>query len=63
MSGHLGVFKTYRRLQEVVYWPGMWVNNKKFVQQCEVHQKYKPDIGRPAGKLLQTTVNHPNEML
>ena len=63
MSGHLGVFKTYRRLQEVVYWPGMWVDTRKFVQQCEVCQKYKPDIGRPAGKMQQTVVNHPNEML
>jgi hypothetical protein len=63
MSGHLGVLKTYQRLQEVAYWPGMWVDTKMFVQPCEVCQKYKPDIDRPAGKLQQTMVNHLNEML
>lgn len=41
----------------------MWVDTKKFVQQCDIYQKYKPEIGRPARKLQPTIVNHPHEML
>ncbi|KAK6321918.1 hypothetical protein J4Q44_G00067100 [Coregonus suidteri] len=54
MSGHLGVFKIYRRLQEVVYWPGMWVNTKKFIQQCDVCQRYsEEEIRQKVGTFRQ----------
>lgn len=38
LSGHAGIFKTYKRIYEVSYWPGMWTevnilsNNVLFVK-------------------------------
>lgn len=32
LSGHGGIFKTYKRLQNVVYWPKMWTD----VKNCQV---------------------------
>lgn len=39
LSGHVGIFKTYKRLYEVAYWPGMWTDLKTFIQHCAVCQK------------------------
>lgn len=40
LSRHAGIFKTYKCLYEVAYWPGMWADVKK------THQK-------PAGNFQQ----------
>lgn len=38
LSGHPGIFKTYKRLYEVAYWPGMWTDVKNFLKRCIVCQ-------------------------
>ncbi len=34
LSGHGGIYKTYKRLQDVVFWPGMWTDVKHYVKDC-----------------------------
>uniref|UniRef100_A0A3B4Z3E1 Gypsy retrotransposon integrase-like protein 1 n=1 Tax=Seriola lalandi dorsalis TaxID=1841481 RepID=A0A3B4Z3E1_SERLL len=63
LSGHAGIFKTYKRLYEVAYWPGMWTEVKTFIKRCMVCQSLKADNQKPAGKIQQTKVTFPNEML
>lgn len=63
LSGHAGIFKTYKRLYEVAYWPGMWTDVKTFIQLCAVWQSLKADNQKPAVKIQQTKVTAPNEML
>ena len=41
LSGHAGIFKTYKRLYEVVYWPGMWTDVRSFLKNCVVCQSTK----------------------
>lgn len=63
LSGHAGIFKTYKRIYEVAYWPGMWTEVKHFIKQCVICQSLKADNQKPAGKMQQTAVKGPNEML
>lgn len=53
-SGHLGIFKTYRRLSLNYYWPNMHQDVVKFVGSCSVCLSYKAqnhttlgEMGRP----------------
>lgn len=53
-AGHLGIFKTYRRLALNYYWPGMHQDVVKFVGSCSVCLSYKAqnhttlgEMGRP----------------
>lgn len=41
----------------------MWNDVKHFIQKCVICQSLKADNQKPAGKLQQTTVRGPNEML
>lgn len=61
LSGHAGIFKTYKRLYEVAYWPGMWTDVKTFIRHCVVCQSLKADNQKPAGKIQQTQVKAPND--
>ncbi len=63
LSGHAGIFKTYKRLYEVAYWPGLWTDVKHFIKQCTVCQSLKSDSQKLAGKLQHINVTRPNEML
>lgn len=63
LSGHGGIYKTYKRLQEVAFWPCMWSDVKHHVKTCVKCQIIKHDNQKPAGKLQQTTTTHPNQML
>jgi len=63
MSGHGGIYKTYKRLQEVAFWPGMWSAVKQHVRTCVKCQTLKSDNRKPAGKLQQITTSRPNQML
>lgn len=63
LSGHLGRFKTCKRIQALAYWPNLSVEVKKFVQNCHICQLHKPECRRPPGKLEQTIVSRPWEML
>ena len=63
LSGHFGRFKTYKRLQALVYWPKMSIDVRDYVRCCQICQIFKPETRKPPGKLQQTTVGHPWEML
>lgn len=63
LSGHGGIFKTYKRLHHVVFWPGMWTDVKHYVKCCEKCQKLKYENQKPAGKLQPITVSQPNKMV
>lgn len=63
MSGHVGIYKTYKRIQDVAYWPGMWSDIKQFVKRCVKCQTLKADQQKPAGKMQKIVSNRPNQML
>lgn len=63
LSIHTGIFKTYKRLYEVAFWPGMWTDVKTFIKHCVVCQSMKADNQKLAGKIQQPTVKGPNDML
>lgn len=63
LSGHLGRYKTYKRLQALVYWPIISLDVRDYVQCCQVCQLHKPNSRKPSGKLQHTKVNAPWEML
>ena len=39
ISGHLGRYKTYKRLQAIVYWPNMSLDVKEYVRTCQTCQR------------------------
>ncbi len=63
MSGHAGIFKTYKRIQEVAFWPGMWSDIKQFVKRCVKCQTLKSDQRKPAGKMQKINSTRPNQLL
>lgn len=63
LSGHFGHYNTYKRLQSLVYWPKMSINVWDYVRCCQVCQVFKPETQKPPGKLQQTAVEQPWEML
>lgn len=63
ISGHLGRYKTYKRPQALVYWSGMGLAVKDYVQNCQTCQYFKPKNRLMARKLQQTGVTRAWEML
>lgn len=59
LSGHFGRYKTYKRLQALVFWPKMSLDVRDYVRCCQVCQLCKPETTKPPGKLQQTKVNNP----
>lgn len=51
-AGHLGLFKTYCRVRERYFWPGMYTAVTKYVSSCLVCQKHKCRTSAPTGQLL-----------
>lgn len=54
IAGHLGIFKTYRRIALRHYWPGMYRDVAKYVGSCSICLQYKAqnhttlgEMGRP----------------
>lgn len=63
LSGHHGIYKTYKRIQAVAFWPGLWTDVKRHVKECVKCQTIKYDNQKPAGKLQSTITSRPNQML
>lgn len=63
LSGHMGIYKTYQRLHDVAFWPGMWADVKNHVKRCIKCQTLKGENRKPAGKIHQVSTSRPNEML
>jgi hypothetical protein len=41
LAGHFGHDKTFAKLRESYFWPGMWSKVKRFVDRCQVCQHSK----------------------
>lgn len=50
-AGHLGIFKTYRRLSLTYYWPGMHQDVVKFVSACPVCLSFKAQNHTTLGQM------------
>ena len=49
-SGHLGRTKTWERIRERFYWPGMYEDVKRYVTSCEECMKFKGERNFKLGK-------------
>ena len=58
-SGHLGIEKTYERIVQEYYWPGMWHEIHQFVSECDECQRYKPDQSAPKGLMGGRVIERP----
>lgn len=58
-SGHLGIAKTFLRISQKYYWPGMFRDVARYVKSCEVCQRHKVEQRMPAGKMGFRTVEKP----
>lgn len=50
-GGHSGVLVTYKKLSFVFYWKGMKTMVKKWIKECDVCQRCKPDLSAYPGLL------------
>ena len=46
-SGHLGIFKTHRRILELFWWPGLYEDIVNFICNCEICIVVKPQHRNP----------------
>lgn len=51
LGGHSSIFRTFQRIAEHLYWPGMRKDIHKFVAECSVCQQNKYSAQSPAGLL------------
>jgi len=51
VGGHSGVLRTYKKLGQQFYWPGMCKSVQEYIKNCVVCQKTKSDTLAPAGLL------------
>lgn len=58
-AGHLGIFKTKKRIGALYYWPGMMSDVARYVRNCEVCLANKVEQRRPAGLLGRRVVSRP----
>ena len=52
-AGHLGTRRTFARIAQKFYWPGLWKEVADYVRCCTTCQRYKPSNSPPIG-LIQT---------
>lgn len=50
-GGHSGVLRTFKKLGQQFYWPGMHKSVQEYIKGCEVCQKIKVETLAPAGLL------------
>lgn len=63
-AGHLGVFKTFKRIQRHFYWPKMRQDIAKYIRHCTTCQRTKYDQLKPVGLLgTRRSVDSPWTML
>lgn len=48
-AGHLGIYKTYKRISCIYYWPKLRFDVAKYVNRCEICLQYKVEQQCPAG--------------
>ncbi|CAM4955013.1 unnamed protein product [Rotaria socialis] len=50
-SGHLGINKTWNKIRDRYFWPGMFKKIKHYVLSCTKCKQFKIDRTKPRGKL------------
>lgn len=58
-SGHLGYFKTKKRISSLYYWPKMSSDIARYVRNCEVCKAQKPEQKAPVGEMHARKINRP----
>ena len=48
-AGHMGVYKTYNRLRQYYYWPGLYQSVVKYVSECDTCMATKHVTASPLG--------------
>lgn len=56
LGGHLGVFKTYKRISQVYYWPHLRSDVARYVRGCRTCQMTKPEQLAPKGLLAKNPI-------
>lgn len=61
-SGHMGINKTFDKVQKISRWPGMYADIEEFVKKCKDCQKYKKTrIPQQAQAQVMDTAERPNQ--
>lgn len=63
IAGHLGIFKTVKRIEEIFFWRTLVADVKSFVRSCSICQMAKPSQRIYYGKLSSTEAEYPFEKL
>ena len=58
-AGHLSMKKTYARIAENYFWPGMYSDTLKYVKECDTCQRIKPKINNQVGLLGKRIIEEP----
>lgn len=58
-SGHFGVHRTYTRISQSYFWPGMWEQVSQYVRSCETCQRVKTPPQLPTGLMHPRSVEGP----
>lgn len=52
-SGHLGIYKTCRRIIDKYYWPQLRMDTTRYIRRCPTCQRVKVEQKLPAGQMGQ----------
>jgi len=61
MSGHLGSFKTWKKIGRQFYWPKLRDGVFQYVRQCDLCQRAKPAQDTKMGLHQATPASYPLE--
>ena len=58
-TGYLDMEKTYARIAENYFWPGMYSETAKYVKECDICQRTKPKANNQVGLLGKRIIEEP----
>lgn len=50
-AGHIGISRTYERVRQRFFWPGLYRSIRRYVSSCDQCQRRKTPTSLPAGTL------------
>jgi hypothetical protein len=51
MAGHLGITKTFVKISQLYYWPGLFRDVVRYVRRCKTCQLHKVEQRKPPGRM------------
>ncbi|XP_064479233.1 protein NYNRIN-like [Ornithodoros turicata] len=63
LSGHMGYFKTYKRIRQHHFWLGMRADVSRYVRACGVCQRMKSNRQKPKGMMTSSWATVPMDEL